>query len=310
MPPGGGQVIEVRELRKRYGTLTALDGVSLELREGEILGLLGPNGAGKTTLVRSLVGRVRPDSGELRLFGASAGEGARQQMGWVPQELAIYPKLTARDNLSAFGRYQGLQGAALQQAIVRGLKWSSLEDRASDIAGTFSGGMKRRLNLAAGVIHQPRVVLMDEPTVGVDPQSRDHIFTMIEALRGERVSIIYTTHYLEEAERFCDRIAVIDHGRIIAEGTKEALVKQYLGAATRVTIVCEQAIPAAITERLGASATVVGDTLQATAADPGRDVGDLLAMLRAAGLGVRDLALKAPSLEDVFLHLTGRGLRE
>ncbi len=303
-------VVEAVGLRKLYGSLVALDGVSLQLREGEILGLLGPNGAGKTTLVRSLVGRVKPDAGELKLFGVEAGEREQQRLGWVPQELAIYPKLTARDNLSAFGRYQGLQGAALEAAIARGLQWASLQDRAGDIAGTFSGGMKRRLNLAAGVIHQPRVVLMDEPTVGVDPQSRDHIFTMIEALRTEGVSIIYTTHYLEEAERFCDRIAVIDHGKVIAEGTKDELVRRYLGAMTRITITCGEDVPAQIAERLGASASVSGNLLQVTAVDPAHDVGNLLTMLRDAGVGVRDLALKAPSLEDVFLHLTGRGLRE
>ena len=197
-------------LVKRFGQVTAVDGISIELRAGECLGLLGPNGAGKSTLIRCIVGRVIPDAGTITVFGAPADSAAaRDALGWIPQELALYPRLTCRENLQAFGRYHGLSGAALHQAVERCLAWATLTDRAGDLVKNLSGGMKRRLNMAAGLIHQPKLILMDEPTVGVDPQSRNHIFEMIEKVRDEGTSIIYTTHYMEEAERLCDRVAII-----------------------------------------------------------------------------------------------------
>ena len=205
--------LRVEALVKRFGKLTAVDGITLELRNAECLGLLGPNGAGKSTLIRSIVGRVIPDAGAITIFGAAADSmAARNALGWVPQEIALYPRLTCRENLQSFGRYHGLSGSALTQAITRCLDWSTLTDRADDLVKNLSGGMKRRLNMAAGLIHQPKLVLMDEPTVGVDPQSRNHIFEMIEKLRDQGMSIVYTTHYMEEAERLCDRVAIVDHG--------------------------------------------------------------------------------------------------
>src|ERR1035437_9499515 len=227
--------IEVNALVKRFGTVTAVDGVSLTLRAGECLGLLGPNGAGKTTLIRGIVGRVIPDAGRISVFGFAAASGeAREALGWVPQELAIYPRLSCKENLSSFGRYHGLRGGRLAEQVAWCLKWAALEDRAAEPAKNLSGGMKRRLNMAAGIIHKPRVVLMDEPTVGVDPQSRNRIFEMIEALRAQGASIVYTTHYMEEAERLCDRVAIIDHGRIIAEGTHEELVHNVFAQRSQV----------------------------------------------------------------------------
>jgi ABC-2 type transport system ATP-binding protein len=252
--------LEIENVVKSFGTRRALDGVTIELREREVLGLLGPNGAGKSTLVRTIMGRVAPDSGSLRIFGreAKAGENAsRSEVGFVPQEIALYPNLSSRENLTVFGRYLGLIGAALEEAIKRALDWAALTDRAADPIKTFSGGMKRRLNMAAGVLHRPRVLLLDEPTVGVDPQSRERIYSMIEALRADGVSLIYTTHYMEEAERLCDRIAIIDHGKLIANGTKDELVRA--------------------------------------------TVGDKREMV---------MVEKVPTLESVFLHLTGRELRE
>ncbi|HEX7159281.1 MAG TPA: ABC transporter ATP-binding protein, partial [Edaphobacter sp.] len=200
----------VEDVRKRFGTVTALDGVSLEVAAGTCFGLLGPNGAGKSTLIRSIVGRVHPDSGSVRVFGSVANSAeARASLGWVPQELALYPLLTCRENLEAFGRYHGLDGAKLDDAIAWCLEWAALADRASSPVKTLSGGMKRRLNMAAGLIHRPRLVLLDEPTVGVDPQSRNRIFEMVEALRAQGTTVIYTTHYMEEAERLCETIAII-----------------------------------------------------------------------------------------------------
>src|SRR6185312_5282017 len=213
--------LRIEALAKRFKDLVAVDGISLELNRGECLGLLGPNGAGKSTLIRSIVGRVIPDSGRVIIFDAPADSiAAREALGWVPQELAIYARLSCRENLEAFGEYHGLSASALKDAVASCLDWAGLADRADDTVQSFSGGMKRRLNMAAGLIHRPKVVLMDEPTVGVDPQSRNRIFEMIEKLRDQGISMIYTTHYMEEAERLCDRIAIIDHGRIIALGSR------------------------------------------------------------------------------------------
>ena len=224
--------LQIENVVKTFASRRALDGVSLELRDAEVLGLLGPNGAGKSTLVRTIMGRVRPDSGTVSIFGQPAAAGdtdARAEAGVVPQEIALYPNLTSRENLSVFGRYLGLRGSALAEAMTRSLEWAALTDRANEPVKTFSGGMKRRLNMAAGVLHRPRILLLDEPTVGVDPQSRERIYQMIEALRAEGVSLIYTTHYMEEAERLCDRIAVMDAGRVIATGTKDELVRDTIG---------------------------------------------------------------------------------
>jgi len=239
--------LEVTSLVKRFGPVTALDGISLKLRAGECLGLLGPNGAGKSTLIRCIVGRVLPDAGSAAVFGSPASSSeARAALGWVPQELALYPRLTCKENLSAFGRYYGLSGHKLAEAVAWCLEWAALEDRSGELAMNLSGGMKRRLNMAAGIIHRPRIVLMDEPTVGVDPQSRNRIFEMIEALRGEGAAIIYTTHYMEEAERLCDRVAIIDHGRIIAQGANQELVQNAF--ASRSQVVTRFANPPSETE--------------------------------------------------------------
>ena len=254
------QPIEIDSVVKSFNGRRALDGVSLSLHLGEILGLLGPNGAGKSTLVRTIMGRVRPDAGEVRIFGKPAPAGdnaARAQVGVVPQEIALYPNLSAAENLGVFGRYLGLRGAALGDAVARALEWAALSDRAGEPVKNLSGGMKRRLNMAAGVLHRPRVLLLDEPTVGVDPQSRERIYEMIEGLAAAGTSLVYTTHYMEEAERLCRRIAIIDHGKIIAEGTKDELVRATVGDKREVVMV-----------------------------------------------------EKVPTLESVFLHLTGRELRE
>ena len=307
---GAAVPLEITGLVKRFGSLTAVDGISLALTPGECLGLLGPNGAGKSTLIRSIVGRVIPNAGTVSIFGSAAQtSAARAAIGWVPQELAIYPRLTCAENLSAFGRYHGLSGAKLRQQSAWCLEWAALTDRAKTIAGTLSGGMKRRLNMAAGIIHQPKVVLMDEPTVGVDPQSRNRIFEMIEALRAQGASLIYTTHYMEEAERLCDRIAIVDHGRIIAQGTHTELVRSAFGTRSQVVARVTGSPEAVAAWTARHNGRVVDGSAEFTIQQP-TEISGLLADAASSGIDLDDLALRRPNLESVFLHLTGRELRD
>lgn len=304
------QPIEVAAFVKRFGALTAVDGVSLALNVGECLGLLGPNGAGKSTLIRGIVGRVIANAGRIAIFGAAAGSpAAREALGWVPQDLAIYPRLTCRENLISFGRYHGLSGSELKRQVDWCLHWAALEDRAGERAANLSGGMKRRLNMAAGIIHRPRVVLLDEPTVGVDPQSRNRIFEMIEALRGQGTTIVYTTHYMEEAERLCDRIAIIDHGRIIAEGTHAQLVRSSFGTRSQVLARFVRSGPeiAGWVQRHGGHMT---DAVAQFTVERSTDIAGLLEEAARDGLELDDVSLRRPNLESVFLHLTGRELRD
>ena len=302
--------LRVEGLVKRFGALTALDGISLEVRAGESLGLLGPNGAGKSTLIRTIVGRVVPDSGSVSIFGDPAGSTeAREALGWVPQELALYPRLSCRENLEAFGRYQGLGGAKLRDAVAWCLNWAALEDRAGDLVKNLSGGMKRRLNMAAGMIHRPRLVLMDEPTVGVDPQSRNRIFEMIAALNGEGISLIYTTHYMEEAERLCERIAIVDHGRFIAQGTADELVQRSFESRSQVETRFAPGAEGVDVWVSGRGGRLTGDTAQ-FAVNHSLEIAGLLESAAGAGLEVIDVRLQRPNLESVFLQLTGRELRD
>jgi ABC-2 type transport system ATP-binding protein len=301
-------LLRIEGARKRFGETKALDGLSLELGAGELLGLLGPNGAGKTTLVRSISGRVALDEGVLTLFGTRiAGSGRRDGLGVVPQEVAVYPLLTARENLEVFGRLQGLAGAALNERVHWALEWTGLGDRAGEPVKVFSGGMKRRLNIACGVLPNPRVVLLDEPTVGVDPQSRERIYDMLESLRRGGTALLLTTHQLEEAEARCTRLVIVDHGRLIAEGTPAGIVRATLGAGREVLVTLDRA-PAKPIDGLVAD----GDAARLRGA---LDDGDtaleaLLQRIAAAGGHVVDLAIHRPSLQSVFLQLTGRELRE
>ncbi|HTX51996.1 MAG TPA: ABC transporter ATP-binding protein [Candidatus Baltobacteraceae bacterium] len=302
--------LRVEALVKQFGPVTALDGVTLHVEPGECLGLLGPNGAGKSTLIRSIVGRVAPDKGAIAVFGSAADSaGARAALGWVPQELALYPRLTCRENLESFGRYYGLSGGALRDAVAWCLNWAALTDRAAELVRNLSGGMKRRLNMAAGLIHRPKLVLMDEPTVGVDPQSRNRIFEMIGKLHHEGMSIIYTTHYMEEAERLCGRIAIVDHGRIIAVGSSEELVQRQFGSRSEVLARFQGApeVFAAWVERRGGRG--VGDAAQFTIEHP-TEIAGLLDDAASAGLAPVNVSVRRPTLESVFLQLTGRELRE
>jgi ABC-2 type transport system ATP-binding protein len=296
-------VLELRGVEKRFGGVNALTGVDLDLRAGEILGLLGPNGAGKTTLVRAIIGRVRIDTGSIDIH--------RGPVGWVPQEIALYPLLTVDENLTTFGRYSGLRDDALRSGVDEALEWSGLRERRTERTNRLSGGMKRRLNMAAGVMHQPRIVLMDEPTVGVDPQSREKIYAMIGQMRARGVAIIYTTHYMEEAERLCDRIAVIDHGRIIALGTRDELVRSTIGPVREARIELDGDIPLPLVESIRArGGSVDGRMAVLPVSDRNSDLAALMRELEGARVEVRDFSIRQASLQTVFLHLTGRELRE
>ena len=221
----------VESATKRFGGVPALAGVDLAVGAGELIGLLGPNGAGKTTLIKAIAGRLQLDRGTVRLFGRELKRvDPRPELGVVPQELAFYGLLTARENLDAFGRLYGVSSADIKTRVEWALEWSDLKDRADEPTKNFSGGMKRRLNIACGLLHSPKVVLLDEPTVGVDPQSRDRIYEMLAALQRDGVAIVLTTHHLEEAERRCERILIIDHGRIVAEGPLAQLLDKTVGA--------------------------------------------------------------------------------
>ena len=219
-------MLDVKHLRKTFGSLVAVDDVSFTLARGQLVGLLGPNGAGKTTTVSMIAGLVTPDRGEVLIGGARLSgdtDPKKRRIGLVPQDLALYDELSARSNLRFFGALYGLAGSALDQAITAAIELVGLADRLNDRVATYSGGMKRRLNLAAGLLHDPDIPLLDEPTVGVDPQSRNAIFDNLEALKNRDKALLYTTHYMEEVERLADRIVVMDHGKVIADDTLDGL---------------------------------------------------------------------------------------
>ena len=287
-------VLTVTGARKAFGAVTALDGATFELRPGELLALLGPNGAGKTTLIRAIAGRVRLDGGEVRIFGEPLAAGrAHPALGIVPQEIALYPLMTARENLEVFGALQGLSGRTLRTQAAWALEHTGLGDRASEPVKRFSGGMRRRLNIACGIVHRPRVLLLDEPTVGVDPQSRDRIYDMLAGLLGDGVSMLLTTHHLEEAEARCSRTVIIDHGRVIAAGTLPELVASTVGRDRLVTL--------RLTD---------GRTVTARMTDVAAGLPPMLDEIRRSGDEVDDVEVRGPSLQAVFIHLTGRELRE
>lgn len=308
-------LVDVDNLRKRYGSVEALRGVSFAVRAGEIFGLLGPNGAGKSTAIGILCGLVPPDAGRARLNGLDVvrrGVEARRALGVVPQEVALYDELNAAENLQFFGRLYGLSGAGLKQRVARMLERVALADRASEPISRFSGGMRRRLNIAAGVLHAPKVVLMDEPTVGLDPQTRASILDLVRAIAAEGAAVVYTTHYLDEAERLCDRLAIIDHGAILAEGTVAEL-RRAAGereiVALRGTFSTEAA-PAALTSLTDVHLIKASESeLLFSLPSAERELPALVAIGSTLGQ-VREVAMKQPSLENLFIKLTGRELRE
>ena len=307
----------MRGLSKRFGERVAVDGVSFGIASAEIYGLLGPNGAGKTTSISMIAGILARDAGEVTIdvISIDAGPPARARMGIVPQSITLYLDLTARENLDFWGRMYDLSGAALRDAIDGALDAVGLAKRADDIVGTYSGGMQRRLNLACGILHRPKLVILDEPTVGVDPQSRSAIFDLVERLRDAGTAILYTTHYMEEAERLCARIGIIDSGRLIAEGTRAELVAS-LGQEARIEIGVGRGDSLERAERVvGAlegvlSATVENSHLHVIADHGANRLPTMLTALLNAGTVTESVRVVEPNLEDVFLRMTGRALRD
>ena len=303
-------ILELTGIRKSYGRTEALAGVSLAVQPGELFGLLGPNGAGKTTLLAILAGLSGPSSGDVKLFGqpfGPAARSARHLVGLATQDLAIYPELTARENLRFFGRLYGLRGADLDSRIDDMLETVELKDRADHRAGTFSGGMKRRLNLAVGLVHRPELLLLDEPTTGVDPQSRNHIFERVRALNAAGLTVIYTSHYMEEVQALCPRIGILDHGKMIACDSRETLL-------SRLDTVLTLTMAQPTDDWLASAKTLPGATsaewIDGHLRVGSTDAAPLLPKLLAMGAMPTAIEVKAPTLENVFLSLTGRALRD
>ena len=308
-------VLAARDLRKRYGAIEAVRGVSLEIHEGETYGLLGPNGAGKTTTISMICGLLARDGGEVTLDGTTIDVGAvaaKAGIGFVPQDLAIYPDLSARENLQFFGRLYGLSGARLKTRIGEVLEIIGLTARANDRTDKYSGGMQRRLNIGIGLLHQPRLLLLDEPTVGVDPQSRNAILESIAALGRQGMAILYTTHYMEEAERLCDRVGIIDAGEIRAEGTQRELVA-LVGEQDTVRLTVTGDVVRAAADVAKVPGVVRADandnTIEILVSDARRALPRLIDAAEVRS-DVKGVDVVEPDLEAVFLHLTGRALRD
>jgi ABC-2 type transport system ATP-binding protein len=308
-------MLKVSAISKSFGAVRAVDGVSFHVSEGEIYGLLGPNGAGKTTTISMVCGLLRPDAGEIyvheKSFSANPGE-AKRLMGVTPQDLALYEELTGRENLEFWGRIAGLKSAEAKTRATELLEALSLADRADDAVKNYSGGMKRRINLGCALLHRPKLVLLDEPTVGIDPQARAKILEFITGLRASGTAILYTTHYLEEAETLCQRIGIIDHGKVLAEGTLSQL-QERLGEGLVFTVDADFGEnPTAKWDGFAERFRVLQQSEKqlVVAAVGQRDPAEYLKALLALPIRMQNVSLKRPSLNDVFLQLTGRQLRE
>ncbi len=314
-------MLSVENLVKQYGDFTAVENVSFSASKGTVFGLLGPNGAGKSTTINCISGLLNPTSGHVSVDGADIvkeGKKAKRSLGVVPQELALYEDLPAAENLVYWGKAYGLRGSVLEARVQEVLGHIGLADRAKDLPKTFSGGMKRRLNFGCGIVHKPGVLLLDEPTVGVDPQSRQRLFEMVEAERDAGACVLYTTHYMEEAERLCDSLAIIDHGKLIAQGTVAEL-KSKLN--TRDVLQLNGDFPDAGIKDVVATLSARGmhdleliaqedGSVTLTLTSASQHLPEIFAAISSMGGSVTETSLRSPNLETLFLLLTGKELRE
>lgn len=309
-------ILEVSGLSKSFGKLAAVNDVSFQVVEGESFGLLGPNGAGKSTTISMLFGLITPDKGSILVSGQTMQANplaVKRCLGYVPQEIALYPELTAQENLAFWGRLYGLSGANLQSRIADVLGVVGLSERARGKVGTFSGGMKRRINIAAALLHQPRLLIMDEPTVGIDPQSRNHILETVKQLNQQGMTVIYTSHYMEEVEYLCTRIGIIDHGQIIALGTVAEL-RGIVGEDSEIVLtvqgLSQDYLPELNQLPHVRQVRLQGEDLVVVSPQPALALGGISTLLAEQGISMRSIRVNEPNLESVFLHLTGRALRD
>jgi ABC-2 type transport system ATP-binding protein len=316
-------ILEAKNLTKKYGDLTAVNDVNLAIQEGEIFGLLGPNGAGKTTTIAMITGLLKPTSGDIKVEGLDLQTNpfaVKAMLGLVPQDLALYPTLSARDNLDFFGSIYGLKGTQLRERVDAMLALVQLENRAKEAVKNYSGGMKRRVNIAAGLLHEPKVLFLDEPTVGVDPQSRNAIFEAVEELNHAGMTVIYTTHYMEEAQRLCQRVAIIDEGEIIALDTPQALIDSLgggilvLGMEYPETDLGRRLVQTAVhrvTDLHSVKAATLHDgQLKVETHRFQETLVGILDITNQLDMRITSMEMWEPNLESVFLHLTGKRLRE
>jgi ABC-2 type transport system ATP-binding protein len=310
-------LVEVKDLTKRFGKLTAVDGVHFSIPAGEALGLLGPNGAGKTTTVSMMCGLVVPSGGDVVIDGHSILRdpmAVRRVIGVVPQDIALYPTLSARENLTFFARMQDVPPDMLASRVDAVLDIVQLADRQNDRVETYSGGMKRRINIAVGLLNQPKLLILDEPTVGVDPQSRNSILETLKELNRQGVTLLYTSHYMEEVEFLCTHIAIIDHGKVIADGTQKDLRLQ-AGNKDIINVQLVREAEGGVRDRLaalpGVDTVELRDRTVRIATNQGRSLlAGVISALDSAGCPVSTIDVKEPNLEDLFLNLTGTSLRD
>lgn len=309
-------LLQTKNLVKRYGDVPVVDHVNIDIPEGEIVGLLGPNGAGKTTVINMILGLTKIDGGDITIFGKDNiryAQEVKKSIGIVPQELAIYDDLTAAENVTFFGRLYGLRGRELQDRVQEALEFVGLDEKGKQVPKKFSGGMKRRLNIACAVVHKPKLIIMDEPTVGIDPQSRNHIMQSVRQVHENGTTILYTSHYMEEVEELCTRVLIMDKGRVIARGTKDEL-KELVSAEEKIVI--ELSAPnftiVDLVKKIGGvrECAVEEKILTVIAAKNSHIIGRIIDAITSTGTDVYTLNVEKPTLESVFLTLTGRTLRD
>lgn len=309
-------IVEINNLVKRYKDFIAVDNLNLSIKEGEIFGLLGPNGAGKTTTINTILGLSKKDSGEVKIFGKIMDkfeEEIKRNIGVVPQNIAVFNDLTAYENVEFFGRLYGLRGKLLKERVEEALEFTGLLDRKKDYPGKYSGGMQRRLNIACAIVHKPKLIIMDEPTVGIDPQSRNHILNSVKKLNESGSTVIYTSHYMEEIEELCTDITIMDHGKVIAKGTKEDL-KSLVSLEEKLTLTLSSVNYTMVDEikRIsGVKDCIVEDrNITVISKKDCRNLSRIIDAVNNSNSEILGIDVEKPSLEGVFLTLTGRKLRD